>query len=234
MKKCIFLSITIITIFILYLIIYRIVFYKEVNIPNIYEPVIEENIVNTIEYNKLMIVAHPDDDIIFGGEHLINDNYMVVCVTCGTNKTREKEFITVMNASNDKYIMLKHTDLVRGYISDWKNEYDDIESEIKEIINEKDWDLIVTHNPNGEYGHKHHKKLNKIVTKNVNDKSKLFYFGKYYEKDTDQNVEKIMSEETYRKKFSLLKLYKSQNLKEGSRHSYMFNHENWISYSDWS
>src|SRR5574344_3038536 len=62
-------------------------------------------------YNKLMIVAHPDDDTIFGGEHLVDDDYVVVCVTCGVNPTRLQEFKTVMNYSDDKYIYLKHTDL---------------------------------------------------------------------------------------------------------------------------
>ena len=27
------------------------------------------------DYNKLMIVAHPDDEILWGGAHLIEDNY---------------------------------------------------------------------------------------------------------------------------------------------------------------
>ena len=99
---------------------------------------------NEIKYNKLMVVAHPDDDTIFGGAHLINDDYLVVCVTCGSNKTRVKEFEKVMSETNDKYIMLNHSDVVNGYISKWENEYDLIEKELKEIIQSNDWKMIVT------------------------------------------------------------------------------------------
>ena len=40
--------------------------------------------------NNLMIVAHPDDELLWGGAHLIRDNYLVVCITCGTSFTRFK------------------------------------------------------------------------------------------------------------------------------------------------
>lgn len=188
---------------------------------------------NEIKYNKLMVVAHPDDDTIFGGAHLINDDYLVICVTCGSNKTRVKEFEKVMSETNDKYIMLNHSDVVNGYISKWENEYDLIEKELKEIIQSNDWKMIVTHNPEGEYGHSHHKKINTIVTKNVEDKEKLYYFGKYYKKDDITNDE-TLSDELYNEKLKILSLYKTQKLKKDSKHSYMFKHENWISYSDWS
>ena len=31
------------------------------------------------ESQKLMIVAHPDDETIWGGSHLLEGNYLVVC-----------------------------------------------------------------------------------------------------------------------------------------------------------
>ena len=43
--------------------------------------------------NKLMVVAHPDDELLWGGLHLIDDDYLVVCITCGPNKVRVNEFI---------------------------------------------------------------------------------------------------------------------------------------------
>ena len=36
--------------------------------------------------HKLMIVAHPDDETIWGGAELLKDNYLVVCITCGRSK----------------------------------------------------------------------------------------------------------------------------------------------------
>ena len=46
---------------------------------------LEENIDNSLEEEvpkkiNLMIVAHPDDETLWGGAHLIEDNYYVVCV----------------------------------------------------------------------------------------------------------------------------------------------------------
>ena len=38
--------------------------------------------------DKVMIVAHPDDDMIWGGSHLIDDNYLVVCINCGAREDR--------------------------------------------------------------------------------------------------------------------------------------------------
>ena len=48
------------------------------------------------KYNKLMIVAHPDDELIWGGVHLLEDDYLVVCITRGYDKTRKKEFENVI------------------------------------------------------------------------------------------------------------------------------------------
>ena len=54
------------------------------------------------KYNKLMIVAHPDDELIWGGVHLLEDDYLVVCITRGYDKTRKKEFENVIEATGDK------------------------------------------------------------------------------------------------------------------------------------
>lgn len=182
-------------------------------------------------YNKLMIVAHPDDDTIFGGEHLVDDDYVVVCVTCGVNPTRLQEFKTVMNYSDDKYIYLKHTDLYRGFISRWSGEKDDVKDDLEQIINSQNWEMIVTHNPDGEYGHIQHILINEIVTKEVEDKSKLYYFGKYY--TNDYIKEEDNNNETFNKKKPMLEMYKSQRLNEKSRYNYMFRHEDWIKYEEW-
>ena len=42
--------------------------------------------------DNLIIVAHPDDETIWAGEHLIRGSYTVLCITNGNNKTRKAEF----------------------------------------------------------------------------------------------------------------------------------------------
>ena len=185
--------------------------------------------------NKLMIVAHPDDDILWGGAHLIEDDYLVVCITCGTNKTRVNEFKQVMSKTNDKYIMLGYPDKTNGERDNWNSSKENMMKDLEEIINLKDWDLIVVHNPDGEYGHQHHKMASQFVTSLVDDKSKLYYFGHYYSKDNIAAHEDEMSSidgKTLEKKVRIIGLYKSQSFIQ-TTFDHMFEHEDWLSYYEW-
>lgn len=58
------------------------------------------------DYDSLMVVAHPDDETIWGGAHLLKDKYVVVCITNGNNRTRRKEFATVMKQTDSIGLML--------------------------------------------------------------------------------------------------------------------------------
>lgn len=192
-----------------------------------------KNEVKSNKYNKLMIVAHPDDETIWGGANLIEDDYVVVCVTCGVSNVRSEEFKKVMEITNDKYIMLGYPDKINGVISNWEYIYDSIESNLKSIIDDGDYEKIVTHNPDGEYGHIHHKMISKMVTKNV-DKEKLYYFGRYYKnKNVIPNSSKRIEDGLYRKKVNeLINIYKSQQFIKKS-YSHMFPYENWVQYYNW-
>lgn len=185
------------------------------------------------KYKNLMVIAHPDDDLLFGGTELMKDDYVVVCVTCGSSKTRLKEFKRMMNYFNDEYITLGYPDLVDGKKSNWEKEYNSIENDINNIIKLHDWNKIVTHNPEGEYGHIHHKMTNRMVTNLVKDKSNLYYFNKTYSKKyyKENNVPKTLDEETCKKKKELFdKYYKSQvNLKVRNLSDY----EKVTSYDEW-
>lgn len=188
---------------------------------------------NNYKYKNLMVVAHPDDDLLFGGTELMKDDYVVVCVTCGTSKTRLKEFKRMMNYFGDEYITLGYPDLVEGKKSEWTDEYDLITRDVKNIINLKEWDKIVTHNPDGEYGHIHHKMTNRIVTGLTNDKSKLYYFNKTYSTKyyKENNISKTLDEEMCNKKRELFdKYYKSQ---VGLKVRHLSDYEKVTSYDEW-
>ena len=134
---------------------------------------------NIDDVNNVMIVAHSDDEALWGGAHLVEEKYLVVCVTCGSNKTRKKEFISAMKKINAPYIVLNYPDLVNGKKDDWKESYQLIKSDLTEIINYKQLNKIVTHNPDGEYGHIHHIMVSEILT-SISDHNNLYYFNKYY------------------------------------------------------
>lgn len=186
--------------------------------------------------DNLMIVAHPDDETLWGSEELINNRYLVVCITCGTNKKREKEIEQALKISKDRLIVLDKPDKVKGKRSDWKHYKKQIELEINYIMKKKNWNNIVTHNPEGEYGHIHHKMTNKIVTKvyNKNNNGNLKYFGKYYSKkriDKNKGAREI-SEEVYDKKMEMVDVYKSQSFIK-NRFNQMYKYENLVNASDW-
>lgn len=188
---------------------------------------------NNYKYKNLMVVAHPDDDLLFGGTELMKDDYVVVCVTCGTSKTRLKEFKRMMNYFEDEYITLGYPDLVEGKKSEWTDEYDLITRDIKNIINLKEWDKIVTHNPDGEYGHIHHKMTNRIVTGLTDDKSKLYYFNKTYSTKyyKENNISKTLDDKMCNKKRELFdKYYKSQ---VGLKVRHLSDYEKVTSYDEW-
>lgn len=141
------------------------------------------SIVNDTKAKKLMIVAHPDDEFLWGGAHMASKDYLVVCVTDGRNKVRKKEFESIMKESGNSYLMLEYPDKVLLRRDSWHEVYKNIESDIEKIMTCKNWDLVVTHNRHGEYGHEHHKMTHSIVT-DIYDKDgltePLYNFGRYY------------------------------------------------------
>lgn len=186
--------------------------------------------------DKLMIVAHPDDEILWGGAHLIEDDYLVVCITCGVNQVRVKEFVNVMNRTEDKYIMLGYPDKTNGERDNWDDHRTSLAQDIKEIINLKDWNIVVTHNPDGEYGHIHHKMTNKITTDMTDEKYKLYYFGHYYSKRAiTKELPSLapINENSFKTKKNIIGLYKSQKFIQ-TMFDHMYEYEEWIPYSEWS
>lgn len=189
---------------------------------------------NSVE--SLMIVAHPDDETLWGSEELLKNKYLVICITCGTNKKREKEIEAALKISKDRLIVLDKPDKVRGKRSDWKHYKKQIEYELKYVIKKKKWNTIVTHNPEGEYGHIHHKITNNIVTKVYNKEpiGKLKYFGKYFSKkriNQNKNAREI-PEDIYDMKIEMIDSYKSQAFIK-NRFNQMYKYENLINAEDW-
>lgn len=185
---------------------------------------------------NLIIVAHPDDETIWGGDHLLEEDYLVVCVTCGTNKNRDKEIRNVLDVSDDELIKLGYPDNPGGVVSDWEEYKEDIIKDLTSIITMKEYDKIVTHNPQGEYGHIHHVMINHMVTEIVKDKylaNHLYYFAKYYTKDEiDLSNAAKFPIKNYNKKINeMVKLYKSQSFIQTS-FAHVMGSEQWQKYTD--
>ena len=209
---------------------------KHYNIERLDESEIKH--VQNTEARKLMIVAHPDDETIWGGMHLLQDDYFVVCITNGYNNERSEEFKKVLEATGSDGIILNYPDKVFDKRDDWELVMDNIIADIKTIIDRGDWELIVTHNPKGEYGHAHHKMTSAIVTgicERDDITEKLWYFGKYYKK-TDVGAAKgddmTYSGKELEEKEKVLDLYASQRSTR-KKLAHMNPYEDWIQYDEW-
>lgn len=185
---------------------------------------------------KLMIVAHPDDETLWGGAHLKEGGYLVVCITNGRNDVRSEEFDTVVRKSGNTPLMLEYPDKVLGKRDDWENVREGIEADLSLIMGYKSWELVATHNSAGEYGHIHHKMTSESVTKVYNSKKpggQLYYFGKYYKAvdlpAVQDSLERISDSELSFKK-ELARCYESQS-STVEKLGHMLPYENWTEYS---
>ena len=53
-----------------------------------------------------MVVAHPDGETLWGGAHLLDGKYFVVCLIDGYNKVRRQEFLNAIKKSGNKGLIL--------------------------------------------------------------------------------------------------------------------------------
>jgi len=198
-------------------------------------------------YNNLMIVAHPDDESLWGGSHLLNNNYFVVVLTNSYKDLRKSEFQEVMKKTKDRYIIMSYPDLKNTWydengnykysIDTWSTCKTGMEKDLELILNYKQWDTIVTHNPDGEYGHYHHKKTSSIVSglveNNSDGKENFFYFGNFYKKN-ETNPEKKLAPEDYALKDSVVETYVPSSPYAIANNRHMVQYENWIPANQWN
>ena len=191
---------------------------------------------------KVMITAHPDDETLWGGGHLLEGEYLVVCMTHGWNTKRRTAFEQTMRTTNDKYLILDYPD-VRKTLSNGKYETDmlstcksAIQEDINLILSYKKWDLIATHNPFGEYGKFLHKQISQMVTqcynKMTNKSATLYYFGRYYSANKKIPGEQIAPELLAIKNSMVARYYPTA---KGAivAFGHMIPYENWLLPSEW-
>lgn len=136
-------------------------FFGESAVPLVFDPLVITRRNSTRQPCRLMIVAHPDDETLFGGDALTAlSNWLVVCVTNAGNRTRRHEFIRAMNCIGADYVMLNHADHLSS-----GNFHPALEQQLATLLAERPWEMVVTHAESGEYGHPQHKSLHRIVRK---------------------------------------------------------------------
>ena len=145
--------------------------------------------------DKIMIVAHPDDEALFGGAELLShsDEYKVVVLDEYHNDIRRREFLDSM-----RFIGIHEYEHWTGYKG--KEDYfrEKLIYELLRVLRERKYTKIVTHNTNGEYGHPRHRGCHDVLAHLRPELMWCFDRGKK------------LSKEMIDKKTELLKVYKSQ------------------------
>lgn len=180
--------------------------------------------INLNGVDKLMIISHPGDESVWGGVHLLSDNYLVVCVSCGYDKNKTDDFLKALQYSGDSSVMMGYSDKL--YLS---RDVKKIKKQLKYILNYKNWSEVVTHNPDGEYNNYQHKQINKILS-NLGVHN-LVYFGKYYSADELDELDKetTLNGKLIANKIKMVKKY--DDIYDDYKHILPF--EDWTGANKW-
>jgi len=112
-----------------------------------------------------LIVAHYDDEIIFSGfDELLKDgvNYTVIVCTYKDESWHEGFAQIMAKLKVDSYAVFNNEPSSKKDFK-FSKEFED---ELVRLIKEGNYERILTHNAEGEYGHPQHIEINRIITKN--------------------------------------------------------------------
>ena len=147
-------------------------------------------------YNKLLIVAHPDDETLWGYHQLKNSKgWKILCVTNANNIIRVNELKNIAIYFDTALEIWNYEDSPLHY-----NMHPQIYKDIDNEINKQNVKIVLTHNPLGEYGHIQHIKISNVVLTVSKKPTYVFSYSSNNKKKSE-----------YNEICKLKKYYKSQN-----------------------
>ena len=114
--------------------------------------------------NNLVIVAHPDDETLFMGGTLAKrrkEYWKIVCVTTDIEHGRDPQFVNVCKLLQMSYSQLGFKMGWKPHVPKW--DMTALGAAIRDLLLERKWDRVWTHNKVGEYGHPQHKLVYEAV-----------------------------------------------------------------------
>lgn len=170
---------------------------------------------NKVSKTVAIIVAHPDDEILWVGGTILNNpqwKYFIISLCRKNDEDRSLKFYTVLKILNAQGIM--------GNLDDepMQKPLDTIEVEqhILNLLPKKHFDVIMTHSPYGEYTkHLRHEEVGKAVVMLWNESkintNELWIFAyedgnkKYFPRAIENaSYFKTLEKETWNKKYKLI------------------------------
>jgi len=111
-----------------------------------------------------LIVAHPDDEIIWSGGLLLRNRgwrWTVLAVCRADDPDRRPKFDRISRSVGITGLI---SDLDDGNPLAEIDAQDEIGRRVLEHLGATEWDLCLTHGSNGEYGHERHRQVHQVVT----------------------------------------------------------------------
>ena len=165
--------------------------------------------------NVIIVVAHPDDETLWAGGTILshkNCNWFVVCLCRGNDEDRAPRFYDALKRLHAKGIMGDLDDEPEQNPLSEKQ----VEKAIVKLLPKEHFDLIITHNPTGEYTkHLRHEEISS-ATINLWHKGKisateLWTFAyedgnkAYYPKPIENaTIFKTLTDAIWQKKYDLI------------------------------
>jgi LmbE family N-acetylglucosaminyl deacetylase len=172
------------------------------------------------QINRLVFVAHPDDESIWCSEKLDNKTHIVVVFGLSRlgleiAKLRKNEFKNAMEIAGCSYEIWNYPEKVRNL------QYDSIEENILKVLaNFKNIEEIYTHNEFGEYGHMDHIRLHNIMKNifrkyyNTGKSPEIYKFYPNLNYSSEDRFENVPFAEESEKRRKLFDCYKSQTMQK--------------------
>jgi LmbE family N-acetylglucosaminyl deacetylase len=162
-----------------------------------------------------IIVAHPDDETLWAGGTILSHpswQWFIVCLCRGSDNDRAPRFL--------KTLQVLRSDGIMGDLDDGPEQKpldeNDLEHTILQLLPSMHFDLIISHNPSGEYTrHVRHEEIGKAVIKLWHtgkiSANELWTFAyedgdsKYYPRPIEtSSIFHILAEQIWLKKYSII------------------------------
>jgi LmbE family N-acetylglucosaminyl deacetylase len=180
---------------------------------------------------KIIIISHPDDELLFFSQELLHGqekDLIVFCLSNGYNPTRRREFYRALNYYGVNGYIMKLPD--QTFFSFLYNDKTVIKRLCKLRKAYVSCNAVYTHNFEGEYGHRHHQITSRNVVKVFED-FKLFV-PVALDKIND-SIYLLKSQDLIKKRYVFETFYKSQANGVENYLSVWFNHERSTGFHLW-
>lgn len=141
-----------------------------------------------------MVVAHPDDETLWGGATLARERgWGVICMTHATTRPRRRSFEEAMRRLGAVPAIFDVPDRRTGEVK--PQDQEEMASILRPILGRPGVEQILTHSPDGETGHRIHMAISDVVSA-IAAPATLHYFSFKPELDLQRDDPVVWAQKT--------------------------------------